>query len=38
MHYNTLPQIKVDPNDFKQKAEKKGFKVKILKIGEMMEY
>jgi L-ascorbate metabolism protein UlaG (beta-lactamase superfamily) len=38
MHYNTLPQIKADPNDFKQKAEKKGFKVKILKIGETMEY
>jgi L-ascorbate metabolism protein UlaG (beta-lactamase superfamily) len=38
MHYNTLPQIKADPNDFKQKAEKKGFKVRILKIGETMVY
>lgn len=38
MHYNTLPQIKADPNDFKQKAEKKGFKVRVLKIGETIEY
>lgn len=38
MHYNSLPQIKADPNDFKQKAEKKGFKVKVLKIGETIEY
>ncbi|WXG46227.1 MAG: metal-dependent hydrolase [Candidatus Atabeyarchaeum deiterrae] len=36
MHYGTLPQIKTDPNEFKAKAEKKGFKVKILKIGETM--
>lgn len=38
MHYNTLKEIKMDPNEFKQKAEKKGFKVRILKIGETMEY
>lgn len=38
MHYNTLPQIKADPSDFKQKAEKKGFKVRVLKIGETIEY
>ena len=38
MHYGTLPQIEKDPSGFKQKAEKKGFKVSILKIGESMEY
>jgi len=34
MHYSTLPQIKADPEEFKTKAEKEGFKVKVLKIGE----
>jgi len=37
MHYNTLPQIQANPEDFKTKAEKEGFKVKILKIGEEIE-
>lgn len=38
MHYNTLDEIKADPNEFKAKAEKKGFKVRVLRIGETMEY
>jgi L-ascorbate metabolism protein UlaG (beta-lactamase superfamily) len=38
MHYNTLDEIKADPNDFKARAEKKGFRVKVLKFGEAMEY
>jgi len=37
MHYNTLPQIKANPEEFKAKAEKEGFEVKILKIGEEIE-
>jgi L-ascorbate metabolism protein UlaG (beta-lactamase superfamily) len=38
MHYSTFSQIEADPSDFEQKAEKKGFKVRVLKIGESMEY
>jgi L-ascorbate metabolism protein UlaG (beta-lactamase superfamily) len=34
MHYNTLPQVKADPGEFKAKANKEGFEVKVLKIGE----
>ena len=37
MHYNTLSEIKANPEEFKAKAEKEGFKVKILKIGEELE-
>jgi len=37
MHYNTLPQIKADPGEFAAKAEKAGFKVKVLKIDEEIE-
>lgn len=37
MHYNTLPQIKADPGEFAAKAEKAGFKVKLLKIDEEIE-
>ena len=38
MHYKTLPQIQAEPKEFKTKAEKEGFKVKILKIGEEISY
>lgn len=37
MHFNTLDNIKADPNDFKEKAEKLGFKVKVMKINEIIE-
>jgi L-ascorbate metabolism protein UlaG (beta-lactamase superfamily) len=37
MHYNTFPQIKADPEEFEKKANKEGFKVKVLKIGEELE-
>ena len=37
MHYNTLPQIKADPEEFKIRADKEGFKIKVLKIGEDIE-
>jgi L-ascorbate metabolism protein UlaG (beta-lactamase superfamily) len=37
MHYNTLPQIQADPAEFAAKAEKAGFKVKVLKIDEEIE-
>ncbi len=34
MHYNTFPVIKADPEEFRKKAESKGFKVKVMKFGE----
>ena len=34
MHYNTFPVIKADPEDFRKKAEAKGFKVKVMNFGE----
>ena len=34
MHYNTFPVIKADPEEFRKKAEAKGFKVKVMKFGE----
>ncbi len=34
MHYNTFPEIRADPQEFKRKAEVKGFKVVVLKVGE----
>jgi len=37
MHFNTFPQIKADPEEFRRKVEKEGFKVKVLKIGEEIE-
>ncbi|MEM3004782.1 MAG: MBL fold metallo-hydrolase, partial [Candidatus Bathyarchaeia archaeon] len=37
MHYNTFPEIKADPEDFKTKAEKEGFKVKVMEFGEQLE-
>lgn len=38
MHYDTFDQIKAKPEDFKTKAEKEGFKVKILQFGEEFEF
>ena len=37
MHYNTFPAIKQNPEEFKDKAEKMGVKVVILKPGESFE-
>jgi L-ascorbate metabolism protein UlaG (beta-lactamase superfamily) len=37
MHYNTFPVIEADPNEFKKKAEEKGFVGKVLKFGEEIE-
>lgn len=37
MHYNTFPQIKADPNEFKTKAEELGFKIRVMEIGEEAE-
>jgi L-ascorbate metabolism protein UlaG (beta-lactamase superfamily) len=37
MHYDTFPQIKADPNEFRRKAEREGFKVRVMKIGEEIE-
>ncbi len=34
MHYNTFPVIKADPEEFRKKAETKGFKVNVMKFGE----
>jgi len=34
MHFNTFPEIKVNPMVFKEKAERQGFSVEIFKIGE----
>jgi len=34
MHYNTFQEIKASPDEFKKKAEKQGFKVTVMKIGE----
>jgi L-ascorbate metabolism protein UlaG (beta-lactamase superfamily) len=34
MHYNTFPQVKANPETFKRGAEKRGYNVKVLKIGE----
>jgi L-ascorbate metabolism protein UlaG (beta-lactamase superfamily) len=34
MHFNTFPEIKADPTLFKKKAEKEGFKVEVLGIGD----
>lgn len=37
MHYNTFPQIKADPLEFKQLAEDDGFTVKVFNFGETAE-
>ncbi len=37
MHYNTFPVITADPNNFKNQAEAKGMKVKVLNFGEEIE-
>ena len=34
MHFDTFPEIKANPSVFKEKAEKEGFRVEILKINE----
>jgi len=34
MHYNTFPQVRADSERFKREAEKRGYKVKVLRIGE----
>jgi len=34
MHYNTFPQVKANPETFKRGAERKGYNVKVLRIGE----
>jgi len=33
MHYNTFDLIKVDPQEFKSKAEAKGFSVEVMDVG-----
>lgn len=37
MHYNTFDEIKANPEEFKTKAEKEGFKVRIMDFGEEIE-
>ena len=37
MHYNTFSVINADPNEFKAKAEAKGFNVKVMEYGEEIE-
>ena len=37
MHYNTFPVIEADPDEFKQKAEAKGFNCKVMNYGEEIE-
>ena len=37
MHYNTFPVIKVDPNEFKTKAETNGIKCIVMEYGEEIE-
>jgi L-ascorbate metabolism protein UlaG (beta-lactamase superfamily) len=37
MHYNTFSVINADPNEFKAKAEEKGFTAKVLQYGEEIE-
>lgn len=33
MHYDTFPQVRADPEEFRRKAERRGFRVRVLKIG-----
>ncbi|MBN1996717.1 metal-dependent hydrolase [candidate division KSB1 bacterium] len=37
MHYNTFDFIEANPQEFKDKAEARGFKVTIMQIGETIE-
>lgn len=37
MHFNTFPEIKADPEEFRRKAEAKGYRVRVLSIGESIE-
>lgn len=37
IHYGTFDAIKVDPNEFKTKVEAKGFKAKVMTIGETFD-
>jgi L-ascorbate metabolism protein UlaG (beta-lactamase superfamily) len=37
MHYQTFEVIEVDPNEFKRKVEAKGFDVKVLEPGGVLE-
>lgn len=37
MHFNTLDKIKTNPDEFKEKAERLGFKVRVMKIGETIK-
>ncbi len=37
MHYNTFSVINADPNEFKTKAEAKGFNVKVMEYGEEID-
>ena len=37
IHYDTFPVIKADPNEFKKKAEAKGFKVRVMNFGEEIQ-
>jgi L-ascorbate metabolism protein UlaG (beta-lactamase superfamily) len=34
MHFDTFPEIKANPMVFKQKAERQGHRVEVLKVGE----
>lgn len=34
MHYNTFPEIRADPEEFRRRAEVKGYKVRVIGIGE----
>lgn len=38
MHYKTFDIINVDPGEFKRKVNEKGFEVKLLDIGEGIEF
>ncbi len=37
MHYDTFDVIMADPEDFKKKAEAKGFKARVMQVGETIE-
>ncbi|MCS7113523.1 MAG: MBL fold metallo-hydrolase [Nitrososphaerota archaeon] len=37
MHFDTFPEIKADPEEFRRKAEAKGYRVRVLCIGESIE-
>ncbi|MBS7641643.1 MAG: MBL fold metallo-hydrolase [Candidatus Bathyarchaeia archaeon] len=37
MHFNTFPEIRADPEEFRKKAEARGYRVRVLSIGEYIE-